>query len=236
MTGGFRIKDMPSNERPRERLVENGADALKNSELIAILLRTGLKGLSAIQVAEQLLKKFETLDNLSRAGIEDLCQVKGIGRDKAIALKSAFTLARRMASELRQESPTLDNPERIADLLREDNRSYDVENFQVLLLNTRRRLIRIERISQGTLDTILVHPREVFKMAIAANASAIVLAHNHPSGDPTPSEADVKVTRELIRAGHLLKIEVLDHIIIGRATQQRPKDYVSLRELGYFYS
>jgi len=233
---GTRIKDLPSNERPRERLVNQGADALKNSELIAILLRTGLKGISAIQVAEQLLKKFETLDNLSRAGIEDLRQIKGVGRDKAIALKSAFTLARRMAREIRQESPPLDNPERVADLLREENRAYEVEHFQVVMLNTRRKLIRVEKISQGTLDTILVHPREVFKFAIAANAAAIVLVHNHPSGDPTPSEADIKVTRDLIRAGQLLKIEVLDHIIIGRATQERPKDYISLRELGYFYS
>jgi DNA repair protein RadC len=151
-----------------------------------------------------------------------------------VALKSAFTLARRMALELREESPTLDCPERIADLLREENRAYDVENFQVVLLNTRRKLIRVETISQGTLDTILVHPREVFKSAIAANAAAMVLAHNHPSGDPTPSEADIKVTRDLIRAGQLLKIEVLDHVIIGRATQARPRDFVSLRELGYF--
>ena len=225
---------MPSNERPRERLAEQGADALKNSELIAILLRTGLKGISAIQVAEQVLTKFETLDNLSRASIEDLGQVKGIGRDKAIALKSAFTLARRMALELRQESPALDGPDLIADLLREENRAYNVEHFQVVLLNTRRRLIRVEKISQGTLDTILVHPREVFKAAIAANASAVVLVHNHPSGDPTPSEADIKVTRDLVRSGQLLKIEVLDHVIIGRATRERPKDFVSLRELGYF--
>jgi len=231
----MRIKDLPSMERPRERLAAHGAEVLKNSELIAILLRTGVKGLSAIQVAEQLLQKFVTLDTLSRANIEDLRQVKGVGRDKAIALKSAFTLARRLAAEIRHESPTLDNPERIVDLLREDNRTYDVENFQVVLLNTRRKLIRVERISQGTLDTILVHPREVFKYAIAANAAAVVLAHNHPSGDPTPSEADIKVTRDLIRAGQLLKIEVLDHVIIGRATQDRPKDYVSLRELGYFY-
>jgi DNA repair protein RadC len=216
-------------------LVEQGADALRNSELIAILLRTGLKGFSAIQVAEQLLNKFATLDSLSRAGIEDLRKVKGVGRDKAIALKSAFTLARRMAAEMRQDSPTLDTPERIADLLREANRSYEVESFQVVLLNTRRKLVRVERISQGTLDTILVHPREVFRPAIAANAAAVVLVHNHPSGDPTPSEADIKVTRDLIRAGQLLKIEVLDHVIIGRATQERPKDYVSLRELGYFY-
>jgi DNA repair protein RadC len=236
MASGIRIRDLPLNERPRERLVNDGAEALKNSELIAILLRTGMKGVSAIQVAEQLLTKFETLDALSRAGIEDLRRVKGIGRDKAVALKSAFTLARRMAAELRQESPTLDSPDRIADLLREDNRAYEVENFQVVLLNTRRRLIRVETISQGTLDTILVHPREVFKQAIAANAAAVVLAHNHPSGDPTPSEADIKVTRDLIRAGQLLKIEVLDHVIIGRATKERPRDYVSLRELGYFYS
>jgi len=110
-----------------------------------------------------------------------------------------------------------------------------VETFQALLLNTRRRLIRVEDISHGTLDTILVHPREVFRSAIAANAAAMVLVHNHPSGDPTPSEADIKVTRDLIRAGQLLKIEVLDHIIIGRATPDRPKDYASLRELGYFY-
>jgi len=232
---GNRIKDLPASERPRERLVEQGADALKNSELIAILLRTGLKGTSAIQVAEQLLKRFETLDSLSRATIADLRTVKGVGRDKAIALKSAFTLARRMAQEIRRESPPLDNPERVADLLREENRAYEVERFQAVLLNTRRKLIRVESISQGTLDTILVHPREVFKPAIAANAAAIVLVHNHPSGDPTPSEADIKVTRDLIRAGQLLKIEVLDHVIIGRAARERPKDFASLRELGYFY-
>jgi DNA repair protein RadC len=236
MSRALLIKEMPDAERPRERLIEHGADALRNAELIAILLRTGMKGVSAIQVAEQLLQKFSTLDNLSRASVPDLRQIKGIGRDKAIALKSAFTLARRMAKELRQESPTLDTPERIADLLREENRVFDVEYFQVVLLNTRRKLLSIERISQGTLDTILVHPREVFKHAIAANAAALVLAHNHPSGDPTPSEADIKVTRDLIRAGQLLKIEVLDHVIIGRATEERPRDYVSLRELGYFYT
>src|SRR5205814_6103146 len=113
------------------------------------------------------------------------------------------------------------------------NRLKGVESFQVLLLNTRRRLIRAEKISDGTLDTILVHPREVFKSAIAANAAAIVLVHNHPSGDPMPSDADVKVTRDLVRAGQLLKIEVLDHVILGRKTQERERDYVSLRELGY---
>ena len=231
---GHRIKDLPTSERPRERLLAQGADALSSSELIAILLRTGLKGVSAIQVGEQLMKRFNTLDNLSRAGIEDLCQVKGVGRDKAIALKSAFTLARRMALEIQHESPMLDNPAQVADLLREENRAYQVECFQAVLLNTRKRLIRVAQISDGTLDTILVHPREVFKPAIAANAAGVVLVHNHPSGDPTPSEADIRVTRDLIRAGQLLKIEVIDHVILGRATRDRPKDYVSLRELGYW--
>jgi DNA repair protein RadC len=234
MAASTRIKDLPDGERPRERLAALGADALKNSELIAILLRTGTKGVSAIQVAEQLLQKFGALDNLARASLPELRQIKGIGRDKAIALTSAFTLARRMALELRQDGPTLDNPESIAGLLREENRVYEVEHFQVVLLNTRRKLISVQKISQGTLDTILVHPREVFRTAIAAGASAIVLAHNHPSGDPTPSEADIRVTRDLVRAGQILKIEVLDHVILGRRSLERARDYVSLRELGCF--
>src|SRR5438445_12867373 len=134
-----------------------------------------------------------------------------------------------MALELRRDSRPLDTPERIAELLREENRMYEVENFQVVLLNTRGKLIRVDNISHGTLDTIHVHPREVFKSANAANAAAIVLVNNHPSGDPTPSESDIKVTRDLIRAGQLLKIEVLDHVIMGNPTRS------SLRELGYFY-
>lgn len=230
------IRDMPEQERPRERLVALGADALRHAELIAIMLRTGMKGVSAIEIAEQLLKKFGTLDGLARASLAELNQVKGVGRDKAIALKAAFTLAQRMAKEIRAEAPLLDTPELVADLLREESRFLEVETFQALLLNTRRRLIRVERLSQGTLDTILVHPREVFRSAIAANAAAVVIVHNHPSGDPTPSEADIKATRDLIRAGQLLKIEVLDHVILGRATAERTKDYASLRELGYFYS
>jgi DNA repair protein RadC len=141
-----------------------------------------------------------------------------------------------MAAELRHEAPLLDTPDAIADLLREDNRLREVETFQIVLLNTRRRLIETKDITNGTLDTLLVHPREVFKLAIAANAAAVVLVHNHPSGDPTPSEADIKVTRDLIRAGQLLKIEVLDHVILGRKTKERERDYVSLRELGYFYT
>jgi len=232
---GIRIKDLPERERPRERLVAEGADALRDAELIAILLRSGTRGASAIQIAEQLLRQFPTLDALARASLREITAVKGIGRDKAIGLKSAFTLAHRMAKELRRDSPLLDTPERVADLLREENRFYEVENFQVVLLNVRRRMISVEKISQGTLDSLLVHPREVFKSAITGNAAAIILVHNHPSGDPTPSEADVRVTRDLIRAGKLLKIEVLDHVILGSRTHERAQDYVSLRELGYFY-
>jgi DNA repair protein RadC len=230
------IHDLPEQERPREKLAAQGADALGNQELIAILLRTGRKGISAIQVAQELLMRFQSLENLAKASIDDLRKTKGIGRDKAIALKSAFTLALRMAREIRGEAPLLDTPERVADLLREELRLENVERFQVLLLNTRRRLILVDRLSQGTLDSLLVHPRDVFRSAISSNAAAIILAHNHPSGDPTPSESDIKVTRDLIRAGQLLKIEVLDHVIVGRATQERSKDYVSLRELGYFYA
>jgi len=230
----MRITDLPEPDRPRERLATLGADRLSNAELIAILLRTGLKGTSALRLAEQILGRFRTLQELANASLEELCCVRGIGRDKAIALKAAFTLARNMAREIRNVSPTLDTPERVADLLREESRMLNVETFHVVLLNTRRRLIRVEQISQGTLDTLLVHPREVFRAAITASAAAIVVVHNHPSGDPTPSEADIKVTRDLLRAGQLLRIELLDHVILGIPSADRPKDFVSLRELGYF--
>ncbi len=231
---GKSLKDQPASERPRERLVEKGPDALSYAELVAILLRTGLKGKNAVDIGRELLARHGSLHALARASLEDLQQVKGIGRDKAVTLIAAFTLARKMAEELRREAPVLDTPEVVAALMREDARVRNVETFQILLLNTRRRLIDVVKIADGTLDTILVHPREVFKPAIAANAAAIVLLHNHPSGEATPSEADIKVTRDLIRAGQLLKIEVLDHVILGRATEERPKDYLSLRELGYF--
>jgi DNA repair protein RadC len=236
MTGNPRIKDMALHDRPRERLVAQGAEALSKEELIAILLRTGLQGFSAIDVARQLLRRFQTLDELARAPLPEIRKIKGVGRDKAVTLKAAFTLAQLMARELQTEAPLLDTAERVAGLMRELVRFSDVERFHVLLLNTRRRLVRSEAISQGTLDTILVHPREVFRPAIAANAAAVVLVHNHPSGDPAPSEADIKVTRDLIRAGQLLRIELLDHVILGRPTAERAKDYASLRELGYFYS
>lgn len=134
------------------------------------------------------------------------------------------------------EAPLLDNPQSIADLLREEMRVQSVETLYVVLLNVRRRLIKAIKISQGTLDTLLAHPREVFRAAIIYNAAALAVAHNHNSGNSSPSEADIRVTRDLIRAGQLLRIEVVDHVILGSRTLENPKDYASLRELGYFYS
>ncbi len=233
MSEGMRIKDQPASERPRERLAALGADALSHAELIAILLRTGLKGTNVVDVAKQLLNKYRTLQSLARASLADLQRIKGIGRDKAVTLAAAFALARKMAMELQTESPVLDNPENVVQLLRDQNLVKSVETLQVLLLNTRYKLIRVEDISDGTRDTLLVDPGAVFKRAIEAGASAVVLVHNHPSGDPSPSDQDIKTTRDLIRAGKLLKIEVLDHVIIGRPTAARPKDYTSLRELGH---
>jgi len=237
MSESFRLKDQPVSERPRERLVARGPDALTHAELIAILLRTGLRGANVVQVAQNVLKKYDqSLNALALATVDELRLVNGIGRDKAATLVAAFALARRMEQERRGESPVLDNPATVVGFMRETNRLLNVESFQVLLLNVRKKLIRAEEISHGLLDTILVHPREVFRAAIVANAAGIVLVHNHPSGDPAPSEADIKVTRDLIRAGQLLKIEVVDHVIIGRATPERQKDFVSLRELGYFFA
>ncbi len=236
MSASLLIRDMPSSERPRERMSAHGAESLHNAELIAILLRTGIKGVSAVDVGRNLLAQFGTLEQLAKAKVDDLVKVKGIGRDKAIGLRAAFTLAQRMARELQQEAALLDSPDRIVDLLREQIRAYPVESLHVVMLNARHRLIRVEKVSDGTLDMIMVHPREVFRSAIAANAASIVLVHNHPSGDPNPSEADVTATRDLIRAGQLLKINVQDHLIIGTRTESRPRDYTSLRELGHFYT
>jgi DNA repair protein RadC len=234
MSQALRIHDLPLEERPRERLASLGAEALSNAELVAILIRTGLQGRSALDVAHDLIHRFPSLDALAKAPLEQL-QVKGVGRDKSVTLKAAFTLARRMAREVHRETPLLDSPESIAELMREELRLSEVEEFHAVLLNVRRRLIRTERISQGTLDTILVHPREVFRQAILANASALVLVHNHPSGDPHPSDADVRVTRDLIRAGQLLKIELIDHVIIGQQSDRCPRGFASLKELGLFH-
>jgi DNA repair protein RadC len=194
-----------------------------------------LSQLAGKPAAKTLLQQYGGLTSLAQASFDELQLIKGVGKSKAAAIKSAFLLAQRLARESYAEAPLIDSPEKVADFLREQNRVYTVENFQVIFLNTRKRLISVENISQGTLDTLLVHARQVFAPAITKRAAAIILVHNHPSGDPTPSEADIKVTRDLIRAGQLLKIEVADHVILGRRTEERPCDYLSLRTLGYFY-
>ncbi len=205
----------------------NSFELASNAEL--------LSSIAGPKPAQLLMERFGGLSSLARASFDELQQLKGIGKSKASAIRSAFLLAQRLSQEAYREAPMLDTPERVAEALREPNRLYSVEHFQVVCLNTRRRLIAVENIAQGILDQVIVHAREVFSVAIARRASAIILVHNHPSGDPTPSEADIRVTRDLIRAGQLLKIEVLDHVILGARTTERPRDYSSLREMGYFY-
>lgn len=195
-----------------------------------------LSSIAGAKPAQLLMERFGSLAPLARASVDELRQLRGVGKSKAAAIRSAFLLAQRLSQESYRESPLCDTPERVADLLREPNRLYTVEHFQVVCLNTRRRLISVENIAQGILDQVLVHAREVFSVAISRKASAIILAHNHPSGEPTPSDADIRVTRDLIRAGQLLKIEVLDHVILGTRTTERPRDYCSLREMGLFFT
>ncbi len=198
-----------------------------NAELLSALAGPG--------PAQLLMERFGGLSHLARASCHELQELKGIGKSKSAAIRSAFLLAQRLSQEAYQDAPMLDTPERVADALREPNRLHEVEHFQVVCLNTRRRLISIENVGQGILDQVLVHAREVFAVAIARRASAIILVHNHPSGDPTPSDADIRMTRDLIRAGQLLKIQVIDHVILGYRTVERPRDFSSLRELGFFY-
>jgi DNA repair protein RadC len=229
------VRDMPAHERPREYLAQNGAERCATSQLLAILLRTGTRGHNVMRVAEDLLARFQSLEALSRATIKELCQVGGVGRDKAVTLQAAFQLATRIAREKRSGQPLLDTPESVAELMRDENAAYEHEQFQVLLLNSRRRLLRVEKLSQGTIDAVVIHPRDVFRPAIAANAASVILIHNHPSGDPQPSEADIRITRDLIRIGKLIRIEVADHIILGRPAADRPEDFKSLRAMGYFF-
>jgi DNA repair protein RadC len=228
------MAELPPDDRPRERLVRDGASVLRNGELLGILLRTGIQGANAVMVGDELFRRFGSLEALARASLDDLRRVKGIGADKAATLHAALELARRLSRERRPDSPQLDSAPRVAEMLLEEAVSWGTERMIVLLLNTRYRLIRMETITEGLLDQVLVHAREVFRPAIAAGAHSIVLVHNHPSGDPTPSEADIRVTRDLVRAGWLLRIDVLDHVILGRPTDQRPTGFVSLKDLGHF--
>lgn len=195
-----------------------------------------LADLTGKEAADHLLKQFQSLTDLSRASFDDLIQISGIGPSKAKAIRSAFLLVQELAKERRKDYPVLDTPERVAACFQEEFRSYNTERFKVVCLNTRRHIINVHEVAVGTLDTVLVHPREVFRPAITSSSAAILVLHNHPSGDPTPSEADIRVTRDLIRAGQLLKIELLDHVILGLPSGKQPRGYTSLREMGYFSS
>jgi DNA repair protein RadC len=209
-----------------------GPEALKEEELIAILLRTGLKGTSAVQLAQRLLKQFGTLEELARHPVEEVARVPGVGDAKAIQLKAAFELARRLSRSERGPLPAISVPGDAAAVLREEMRLLDREEFRVLLLNTKSVLIKVVPVSRGSLNASIVEPREVFKDAIAGSAASIILAHNHPSGDPTPSSEDVSITRRLIKAGEVLGIQVMDHIILGQRRPGHDHDFVSLKELG----
>lgn len=227
----YRITDLPLSERPREKLHALGADRLDTAELIAILLRTGTGGRSAIEIGRELLAQFQSIERLAAASVEELSSVKGVGMAKAVQLKAAFALASRLPAT-REARPLLRTPRDVADRLREEMQHFEVEEFHALMLDTKNRLIRDVRVSKGTLNASLVHPREVFREAVRAGAAGVILVHNHPSGDPTPSSDDLRITRELTDAGRLLKIEVLDHIIVGKRDSGRTEDYVSIKEMG----
>ena len=227
----YRITDLPLSERPREKLHALGADRLDTAELIAILLRTGTGGRSAIEIGRELLAHFQSIERLAGASVEELSAIKGVGTAKAVQLKAAFALASRLPAT-REARPMLRTPRDVADRLREEMQHFEVEEFHVLMLDTKNRLIRDIKVSKGTLNASLVHPREVFREAIRAGAASVILVHNHPSGDPTPSGDDIRITREMMEAGRLLKIEVLDHIIIGKRDSGRTEDYVSVKEMG----
>ncbi len=221
---------MPAEDRPRERLTRLGASALSDSELIAILLRTGIPGANALDVAQQLLKKHGSLGSLSRCSVKELAAMRGVGPAKALHLVAAFGLGGRLAHETISRSK-LDAPELVYDLMGPELRPLHQESLRVLLLDTRYCLLAIEQVSLGTVNESLAHPREIFRPAILHSAYAVILVHNHPSGDPSPSDADHRLTRRVAEAAGLLQIHLVDHVIIGSPAEGR-KPYCSFKELG----
>lgn len=209
------IKDMPLETRPRERLLREGAGALTDMELLAILLRTGTATASAMELAAAILGRFGSLRALVSASAEELSDLKGVGPAKAAVLQAALEIGRRIAGSGEEVRPVIKSPEDAAGLVMEEMRHLDREHFRALLLNTKNQVIAREVISIGTLNSSTVHPRELFKNAIKRNAAAVILIHNHPSGDPAPSNEDLAVTGRLVEAGRIIGIEVLDHLIIG---------------------
>lgn len=221
-----KIKDLPKHEMPREKFIAKGAAALKDKELLAIILRTGIEGKNVIEVAEGILKKFPMKQLLSLS-LSDLAKVKGIGPGKATALLAAFELAKR-ALEVEDNNLPIINCAKDAVAQLQELRTAQKEHFAVLYLNARNQLIHKETISVGTLNASLVHPREVFEPAIKYLAAQIIVAHNHPSGNVEPSSDDLALTKRLVEAGKLVGIEVLDHVIVARGNHQ------SLEEKGLF--
>jgi len=226
----LKIREMPRGERPREKLLARGAAALTDPELIALLLRTGLPGANAVEVARQLLERYGSLSGLSRCTVKEIASIPGIGPAKAIQLVAAFGLGQRLANE-RLSRQKLDSPELVYDLVATEMRTLHKESLRVILLDTRYHLLRIEEISLGSVNESIAHPRDVFRPAVISSAYAVIVVHNHPSGDPSPSQSDHSLTRRLAEAAELLQIKLLDHVIIGAPAEGR-LPYFSFKEAG----
>ncbi len=214
MKESFTVRDLPLTERPRERLIKFGVEALSTQELLAILLGRGIKGESVLITSRNLLTRFGTLKNLTQASVAELTQTKGIGIAKATQIIAAFELGNRLETSEKPFQEKIKSPEDVIRAVAKKLKGKKKEHFLVLSLDTRNHVIDSQIISIGSLDASIVHPREVFKEAISACAASVIFVHNHPSGDPEPSEEDIKLTKRLIDVGEILGIEVLDHIII----------------------
>lgn len=208
------IKELPEDMRPREKLAKLGEGRLDDHELIAIILGMGTTKFNALDIARQLMIKYRTLRRLKEASLEELMNEHGIGVAKAVSIKAAIELGRRLAL-CQETAAVITSPEDVKTLIMEDMRYLDREHFKVIYLNRKGGIIHIEDISVGGLHSSIAHPREVFKNAVKRSAASIILVHNHPSGDPTPSHEDMETTRRLVEAGQIVGIEVLDHVIIG---------------------
>ncbi len=225
----FTIHDLPLSERPRERLQRFGVEALSAQEILAVILGRGVAGESVMVTGQRLLSQFGTLKGIAGASVEELSQIKGIGLAKAAQLKAAFELANRLDGYSETgKKPVVKTPEDVVALLKGRLKDKKKEYFVVLLLDTRNQLIKASEISVGSLDASIVHPREVFKEAIAGSAASVILVHNHPSGDPTASEDDISLTKRLAESGEIMGIDVLDHVIMG------DESYLSLKREGLF--
>ncbi|MCE5001882.1 RadC family protein [Staphylococcus pseudoxylosus] len=224
----MKIKELANNQKPRERLLNNGPAHLSDGELLAILINTGRKGFSSLDIANELLKSVESLKQLKALSINDLNKVKGIGLYKALILKAAFELGERMHSGSLDEKIQITSPQDVANFMMGKMEHLTQEKFIVLFLNSKNVVIKQKTIFIGTLNSSIVHPREIFSEAIKCASNAIVVLHNHPSGDTTPSKEDISATNRLRECGEILGIDLLDHIIIGDHT------YMSMVEDGYF--